>query len=193
MKFDFTDELQCKPCTPKLLATDHDDDKAEEGDEEPELKSRDEKSIKKYQDLILHPPKAKKKKCSFYLDRYSLRQYSNVYGVKTTKDEATFNEKVANLQRKGGLECHIEEADDGSKKATVKVDQSYTFSKMVKPDLEEIVESWTDGAKLTDRKFTNNICLIIKIMMNKANMNPGIEWKRVDWQNTSDKLWTFKK
>jgi len=68
-KFDFTDKSHCTKCEPKLLATDKDTKKEEDDAEEPELLARDESSIKVYQNLILHPPKIKKKNCSFYVDR----------------------------------------------------------------------------------------------------------------------------
>lgn len=64
-KFDFTDSNMCQMCVPKLLSTDHDNDVADPDEEEPELKARDEKAIAVYQNLILHPPKVKKKKCAF--------------------------------------------------------------------------------------------------------------------------------
>lgn len=88
-------------------------------------------------------------------------------------ETATFNEKAASLQRKGGLECAIEGEGD-ERKVTVTVDDQYTFSKMVKPNLEVIVNDWDPELTVKDSKFSNHICLIIKIMMNKANMNPGI-------------------
>jgi len=44
-KFDFTDRSHCLKCEPKLLATDK-EAKKDADEQEPELKARDEKSIK---------------------------------------------------------------------------------------------------------------------------------------------------
>jgi len=116
--------------------------------------------------------------------------------MKTTADNAVYNMKSTDLQKKGGLECVLNYAEDGSHKIEVVVDDSYTFSKMIKPNLMEIVNEYDPAVPITDqqnRKISNYTCLIIKIMMNKANMNPGIKFRRIDWENVEEKIWSFKK
>jgi hypothetical protein len=70
-KFDFTDPKQCRVCMPRAFATkmalpDLDDDgNPIPNADEPELKTRDIKAVKKYIDLILHPPNVKIVPCFF--------------------------------------------------------------------------------------------------------------------------------
>jgi len=92
----------------------------------------------------------------------------------------------------GGLECAI--LGDGSeRKVEVSVQSSdYSFGKMIKPNLESIVKNW-DPVDPESKEQSNYLCIVIKIMMNKANINSGIEWKRIDWSEAEDKLWVFQK
>lgn len=84
--------------------------------------------------------------------------------------------------------------EEGSRTAKVVVeDGQYSFSKLVKPHLEELASSW--GIKPpteSTRKYSNHLCLIIKIMMNKANINSGIGLNRIDWSKSEDPIFKFK-
>lgn len=85
------------------------------------------------------------------------------------------------------------EGDGDQKKVQVVVkSQDYSFGKVIKSNLEAIAQSWTPALP-ENKEMSNYICIIIKIMMNKANINSGIEWKRVDWSESEDKLWSFQK
>jgi len=120
-----------------------------------------------------------------------------VYGAKTTSEQnSPLNESLINKQRKTGLECEQDKAqqtgDDKSKKLKVKINTlEYDFLKYTKPDLTFFTnlyeKTFPENTNKKDRNHTNYECLFFKILMYKANINDGVRLRRVDWTKTTGK------
>jgi len=99
------------------------------------------------------------------------------------------------LQRRGSVFCEV---DEETKKVKVFVEQDeYSFTSRNKQELEQIVSNYDVEVKKesvsnpNNRKYSDHMCLIIKILMNKSNINSGIELKRVDWSKAQSSVWKF--
>lgn len=57
----------------------------------------------------------------------------------------------------------------------------------------EVYNAWNPQTEEKKAEgITNYTCLIFKMMQNKANINDGVKYRRVDWENTENKMWVFK-